>query len=234
MDSACICLRSSSSLLTRSVSAVIPNSSPFCSNSCWSIRSRSKSCSRSLGSAGAPEESGWRDSFCNCSWLRRRSARVMMLLLMRTTISSTTVSSWPADGLVCAMSQGAATNVASKRTANFFIKYLGSIYFRYRYSTASEAVLLTGARAKIATASPGLWRRANLAQDFIGGKTWYSQARAFTASTQILCPAGDGRRLPSCRRNSPFRRVSFRSKDTSHRESIRRCGSRSQTSLRSR
>src|ERR1019366_668226 len=124
MDSACICLRNSSNRLTRSVSAEIVSSSPFCTSSCWSIRSRSKSCSRSLGSDGAPEGSGWRESACNCSWLRRRSARVMMLLLMRTIISSTTVSSWPADGLVWAISQGAPTNVASRRTANLFIKYL--------------------------------------------------------------------------------------------------------------
>src|SRR5208337_4566542 len=36
MDSACICLRRSSSRLTTSVSALMPSSSPFCSSSCWS------------------------------------------------------------------------------------------------------------------------------------------------------------------------------------------------------
>src|ERR1035438_593003 len=78
----------------------------------------------------------------------------MMLLLMRTIISSTTVSSWPADGMVWANSQGAPTNVASSRTANLFIKYLtrrsrkraaspeDQNRFRSSYSTASGHVLL--------------------------------------------------------------------------------------------
>ena len=48
----------------------------------------------------------------------------MMLLLMRAMISSTTVSSWPVDGLVWAISQGAPRNIANRRTANLFIQYL--------------------------------------------------------------------------------------------------------------
>src|SRR5664279_5724183 len=124
MDSACICLRSSSSRLTTSVSAEMANSSPFCRSSCWSMRSRSKSCSRPLVSGPKPEESGWRDSASNCSRLRRRSARVTMLLLMRAMISSTTVSSWSADWLDWAITRGAPRNIANRSTANFFIKYL--------------------------------------------------------------------------------------------------------------
>src|ERR1039458_6997225 len=81
----------------------------------------------------------------------------MMLLLMRAIISSTTVSSWPGDGLVWAISQGAPTNVASKRTANLFIKYLTR---RACTRAASPGIKFVFVAAILPRLGPSCWREA--------------------------------------------------------------------------
>ncbi len=93
-----ICFRISSRRLISSVSPVMPRSLPFCKRSCWSIRSRrtSRCFSATIRSALS--------AFCCCasclSWSRlwAYSVRVMISLLTRAIISSTTVSAGVSAG----------------------------------------------------------------------------------------------------------------------------------------
>ncbi len=129
MESACICLRNSSRRFTSSVSAVIPNSCAFSRSSCWSIRSRSKSFSCSLASCSAATWSDcWRASANSCSRALRMSAREMMLLLTRATISSTTVSLGVVAVVVVvwvwARSSGTTNSNVKQRAENLFMYYL--------------------------------------------------------------------------------------------------------------